>query len=319
MISHPLISIIVPVYNVEKYLQECLDSVLAQTYKNLEIILIDDGSTDNCPQICDDYAAKDKRIKVIHQKNQGVSAARNAGLKMAKGEYIGFVDSDDYIKPDMYEYLYQLISKDNADMAMCNMCQTDTFRSSDPIEKDYLFISAKDIFNYSDWMLPVNKLYKSSIFYNIRFQEGLSHGEDAYAIFKIIQKISFISLGKEAKYYYRQNNSSACHKFKPSHLKELQFMAEWIEYAKENNLKAFYTRELQRRNSHIARWFMQLINMSVQDKESINYLVSYLRKNWFTCFFVAKSSIKNKCFLALCCVNFPLARFVYKVLRGNKK
>ena len=98
-----LISIIIPVYNVAVYLPRCLDSILAQTYKNLEIILVDDGSKDNSGKVCDEYALKDSRIKVIHQKNQGVSVARNAGLRIAKGDYIGFVDSDDYIETNMYE------------------------------------------------------------------------------------------------------------------------------------------------------------------------------------------------------------------------
>ena len=106
-----LISIIIPVYNVEKYLEDCLNSVVNQTYKNLEIILIDDGSTDNSGKICDLYAKKDNRIVVIHKENAGVSSARNVGLKIAKGLYIGFVDPDDYIAEDMYEILYQNIIK----------------------------------------------------------------------------------------------------------------------------------------------------------------------------------------------------------------
>lgn len=112
-----LISVIVPVYNVEKYLSKCIDSILAQTYKNLEIILVDDGSPDNCPKICDEYAKKDNRIKVIHKENGGLSAARNVALDIAKGEYIGFVDSDDFIAEDMYEVLYNLAEKYNAEIS----------------------------------------------------------------------------------------------------------------------------------------------------------------------------------------------------------
>ena len=107
------VSVIVPVYNVENYLEECVNSILNQTYENLEIILVDDGSTDNCPQICDDWAKKDKRIKVIHKANGGVSSARNVGLDNATGEYIGFVDSDDYIDITMYEKMLKLLKKEN--------------------------------------------------------------------------------------------------------------------------------------------------------------------------------------------------------------
>lgn len=111
-IYNPLISVIIPVYKVEKFLHRCVDSVINQTYKNLEIILIDDGSPDNCGNICDEYAKKDTRIKVIHQENQGLSGARNSGLNIAKGEYIYFIDSDDYIKKNTLENMIKYSEKD---------------------------------------------------------------------------------------------------------------------------------------------------------------------------------------------------------------
>ena len=113
------ISIIVPIFNIEKYLSRCLDSILEQTYKNLEVILVDDGSVDNSGMIADKYARKDQRIKVIHQVNQGVSAARNTGIDLATGDYIGFVDGDDYIEPDMYEILMRIIEEQQVDIAHC--------------------------------------------------------------------------------------------------------------------------------------------------------------------------------------------------------
>ena len=116
--NNPLISVIVPVYNVEPYLRRCIDSILAQTYENLEIILVDDGSPDRCGEICDEYARLDRRIRVIHQENSGVSAARNAALAVAEGEYIGFVDSDDWIEPNMYEEMYEAILATDSDIAV---------------------------------------------------------------------------------------------------------------------------------------------------------------------------------------------------------
>ena len=113
------ISIIVPIYNIEKYLPRCLESILAQTYKNIEVILVDDGSVDNSGMIADTYARNDQRIIVIHQVNKGVSAARNAGLDLATGDYIGFVDGDDYIEPDMYEILMRIIDEQQVDIAHC--------------------------------------------------------------------------------------------------------------------------------------------------------------------------------------------------------
>lgn len=115
----PAISLIMPVYNVERYLREAVDSVIAQTYTDWEILLIDDGSPDGCPGICDEYSRKDSRIKVIHKKNEGQGAARNDGIKMARGAYVGFIDSDDWIEPDMYEKLMKAITENDADMAMC--------------------------------------------------------------------------------------------------------------------------------------------------------------------------------------------------------
>lgn len=120
MSVEPKISIIVPVYKVEPYLRKCLDSIVGQTYQNLQIILVDDGSPDNCGKICDEYAARDRRIEVIHQANGGVSAARNAGLKLADGDYIGWVDSDDWIESGMYEYLLENALKYGADIAVCS-------------------------------------------------------------------------------------------------------------------------------------------------------------------------------------------------------
>ena len=114
--SKPLISVIVPVYNVEKYLGKCVDSILAQTYENLEIILVEDGTRDGCGAICDAYAAKDPRVRVIHKENGGLSSARNAGMDIARGEYFGFVDSDDWIEPETYETLLNLAEKYNADL-----------------------------------------------------------------------------------------------------------------------------------------------------------------------------------------------------------
>ena len=114
-----MISIIVPIYNVEKYLPQCLDSLVSQTYKDIEIILVDDGSLDHCPEICDAYAEKDARIVVIHQKNRGVAAARNAGLKDARGECVGFVDPDDWVSPDMYGAMLEAMQAAQAELAIC--------------------------------------------------------------------------------------------------------------------------------------------------------------------------------------------------------
>ena len=121
MNNNPKISVIVPVYKVEKYLDRCVESIVNQTYKNLEIILVDDGSPDNCPVMCDEWAEKDERIRVIHKENGGLADARNAGMNIATGDYIGFVDSDDWIEPNMYEVLLKNALKYDADISRCGL------------------------------------------------------------------------------------------------------------------------------------------------------------------------------------------------------
>ncbi len=142
-----LISIIVPVYNMEKYLDRCVASILHQTYTNLEIILVDDGSSDNSPLMCDKYASQDNRIKVIHKKNGGLSDARNAGLEVATGSYIGYVDSDDWIEPDMYERMYMACAQNNADIAVCKYRAVFKDRIIDRGSDDLVVLTREELLN----------------------------------------------------------------------------------------------------------------------------------------------------------------------------
>lgn len=171
----PLISIIVPVYNVKDYLEKCLQSICVQTYKNLEIILIDDGSSDGSGELCDLFAQRDGRIKVIHQTNAGQSAARNRGLAVAQGEFLGFVDSDDWIEPDMYEFLYHLLKANGADISICSHYietavktrvkhSSGQFSSFSREEAIRTLVEDKRIRNYM-W----DKLYKRQLFAGIYF------------------------------------------------------------------------------------------------------------------------------------------------------
>ena len=159
-----LISVIIPIYNVEAYLDECIASVIAQTYSNLEIILVDDGSPDNCPQMCDEWAAKDSRIRVIHKENGGLSDARNAGIDIATGEYIAFVDSDDWIEPEMYEIMLAALKNENADICACNILSCFPERRNAWGCEEYTVGGSAEILSllYRDTAYPVsalNKLY----------------------------------------------------------------------------------------------------------------------------------------------------------------
>ena len=205
-----LISVIVPVYNVEKYLDQCVESIVNQTYKNLEIILVDDGSPDNCPAICDEWAKKDERIVVIHKDNGGLSSARNAGLDIAHGEYIGFVDSDDYIDSDMYEQLLNAII-DDADLSCCGRRIVD--EDGGVIGTAYVherkIYYDKDIvkalfygidFDEAMW----DKLYKKSFFNDLRFPIG-EVNEDIVLMVKKFSALNTVVHIGTAKYYYRNN------------------------------------------------------------------------------------------------------------------
>jgi glycosyltransferase involved in cell wall biosynthesis len=209
-----LISVIVPIYNVEAFLTQCVDSLIKQNYKNIEIILVDDGSTDNSSQICDEYAKNDNRIISIHKENGGLSSARNAGLDIAKGKYIAFVDSDDFVSADYLESMYNNLKKYNKDISICGSSH---YYDKGVIKKialqDVVLNLNKEeahkyayIIGYYDvgmW----NKLFKYELFNNIRFPLK-KKSEDIFILYKLIDKSNGIYYNSDSKYYYRQRNDS---------------------------------------------------------------------------------------------------------------
>ena len=214
MISEPLISVVVPIYNVEQYLERCINSILHQTYQNLEIILVDDGSPDNSGAICDSYSSLDQRIKVIHKRNGGLSDARNVGLDMAGGEFIAFVDSDDALMPEMIEKLYQRIDKDRSDMAFCGYRQVN--QNGDILSEVVLpdnvltgFDALKVSYENQGVLYTIawNKLYKIHLFRDIRFPVGKYH-EDEFTTYKIIDQCDKISIVRDTLYIYYQRDLS---------------------------------------------------------------------------------------------------------------
>lgn len=217
MDSFPLVSIIVPIYKVQDFLEACIDSILQQSYKNLEIILVDDGSPDNCGLICDDYAKKDDRIVVIHKENGGLSDARNAGLDICKGDYIAFVDSDDVISEKFIEVLYQNIG--NADLAFCDLFYFDDGEIfTDQVKNDTPSVKLLDgqyllghINTFTDKgplvVVAWNKLYKKEIWQNLRYPIGRIH-EDEFVIHYILDRCKKVSFINRPMYFYRQRNTS---------------------------------------------------------------------------------------------------------------
>ena len=216
-----LISIIVPVYNVEKYLKKCVDSIVNQTYKNLEIILVDDGATDNSVKICDELVELDNRIKVYHKKNGGLSDARNYGVERATGDYIGFVDSDDYIDAEMYERLYEAIKKENVDVAECNLKivypeKTDLFTD----QKYYQICNKQE---YLEEYLKIEKIFgsacvrltKADIAKKLKFPVGKLY-EDTYYAYDLIGIVDkYVIVDNPYYNYLMRENSITNAKFNP--------------------------------------------------------------------------------------------------------
>ena len=212
-----LISIIIPVFNVQAYLPKCLDSVLSQSYKNLEIILVDDGSTDESGKICDEYATRDIRIKVIHKQNSGVSAARNDALKIASGEYIGFVDSDDYIEDIMFEKLYTNLLHSNADVSICGFLFTDENGNNKPsYDREHVVLVQEKqdalrnmlLGNYYAGHLW-NKLFRKSLLLGKTLDETVKVYEDMLFCVDVFMNIKNVVFDSSPMYHYVMRNDSA--------------------------------------------------------------------------------------------------------------
>lgn len=260
----PLISIIVPIYKVEKYIHRCIDSLLIQTYSNLEIILVDDGSPDSCGEICDWYALQDQRIKVVHKENGGLSDARNMGISVAQGEYIGFVDSDDYVEPEMFEKLWKALKDNNTKLSMCSLiCEDENGEiaeySDAKLIKDGVFNAEEllvKIVQTNGWFYIVawNKLYHKSLL-NDRFYPIGKYHEDEFVISQLLwnaKKIAYIS-DKEYHYTYKRSDSITGERRNVRHLDALEALYHRCLFYHEKKLdnlifdnRTIFFRELEK-------------------------------------------------------------------------
>ena len=227
--KNPLVSVIVPVYNVENYLRRCLDSIVCQTYKNLEIILIDDGSTDKSGKICDEYAKKDKRIKVIHKENEGVAIARNDGISKTTGKYIAFIDSDDYVDTNYINFLISIAITNDTDIVQCDskLFMDNKEKQNVDIKKIYdtKIISGLDgakcmlyqsLVNSSLW----GKIIKKSLFNKLKFPEKKTH-EDLYGMYFLLVKAKKVAVTQIPMYFYRYRQDSLIHEDSSRHMLDL--------------------------------------------------------------------------------------------------
>ena len=240
-----LVSVIVPIYNVQDYLEKCIDSIINQSYENLEIILVDDGSPDVCGRICDEYALKDKRIKVIHKENGGLSDARNSGIAIANGKYITFIDSDDFIHIRFIEILERLARIKQADVVVsdfftfyeCDKCQEREI-SKERIERAEVLTSkhlySNEFINREIVRLTVawGKLYDRNLWNGIRYPVGKIH-EDTFTTYKVMERAKCVVYLKEPMYFWRENpNSITRGEFTVKHLLGMDALQEQIEYFK---------------------------------------------------------------------------------------
>ena len=284
----PLVSIIVPVYKVEPYLRRCLDSIVNQTYTNLEIILVDDGSPDGCPQICDEYAARDKRIVVIHKENGGLSDARNAGLDICKGGYISFVDSDDWVDETYIETLLDLSIKENADIAIGENIRTEG--CSKPTKKNITINAChskealKHLFsqNHIAFTVSWGKLYKKNLFSTLRFPKG----KDEFTTYILFYKSKKIVYTSEILYYYYQRADSITGNQHPHDL--LNAEEEQFDFILNHNMT-----NLQASQARLICWQILYIYSCEPNKDIKKKLVHYekylkLQKNPFIHYFLLK-------------------------------
>lgn len=273
--NEPLISVVIPLYNIESYLDACIDSVVNQSWTNLEIILVDDGSADRSGQICEEWAARDPRIQVIHKENGGMSDARNAGIRQAHGDLIGLVDGDDVIHPHMYRKLYRLMQHAGADIACCSYIRGERFdwqenadqniavkKKRYPTEAAIRTLVLETGITSNVW----DKLYKKQVLQKIPFIEGKYH-EDEFWVYQVLGQASIIAFTSEILYGYRQRSGSIMHqRYSMKHLDLLDARAERLEWLSRYYPELTWYARCNLRFECIRAWQRCDLDMMEQDK-----------------------------------------------------
>lgn len=304
-----LISVIVPIYNVEESLERCLESIQKQTYNNLEIILVDDGSPDKCGSICDFYQKKDNRIRVIHKKNGGLSDARNAGLEIAKGQYIGFIDSDDYIEPEMYELLFKAIKKESATIACCGIIRefengTASIIRTPSYYKVYSNIQAiKECLYQNEIGISVwCKLYSRKVFDDIRFPVGETN-EDAAILLETLRNGKVVHIGK-ALYHYMIRGTSITANFSEKKNACVYKNAIYIN----KHLDSTYKKISYVGKAYFAYCLLGILLTYPKNYVSEQYAMyaKEYKKVWYYIFLISGLSIKRKMRAIMLCIKLML-------------
>lgn len=296
-----LISVIVPSFNVEEYLSVCLLSIINQTYKNLEIILVNDGSTDTTGKICDKYASRDKRIKVIHRLNSGVSGARNTGLLVATGDYITFVDADDILPKKAIQQLAQIAEQSNADCitgalqtfidetAVDSDQNTDTY-AVELVDRD----SALEQLLYQKRIIngPVAKLYKASLLKNMEFKVGITVAEDLYFNYQVLKKVKSVAMTNSTVYLYRLRDGSAMRRAFNKERMDGLYIAELI--LKDTEQSSFTVRPAKDRLFMEAIFIMLNINGDKEFRAHARRCMNIIKRYRFAVFSDKKAPLKHR-------------------------
>lgn len=325
-----VVSVIVPIYNVEQYLDKCVDSILNQTYKNIEVILVDDGSPDNCGRMCDNYSKKDSRIKVIHKGNGGLSDARNVGIDNANGKYICFVDSDDYIENRYIELLYKSIKENNVDIAQCGikkisddeiLIENIGYKNSG-VKKSKKMLEDLYTTNWEN-IVVWNKMYLRELFNNVRFPKGKIH-EDEYTTYKILYKTENVAILNEFLYNYRQNVYSITgKKFNMKRLNILEGLKERVNFFEANNEKNLYMLSLKLYIEKLRECYSD-VKMNINDSENIQQKIIREHNEYSKYLFKLKnislkSRIKTIIFFISPSIFYKLVKFKRTYIKSKRR
>ena len=310
-----LISVIVPVYKVEPYLRRCVDSILKQTFTDFELILVDDGSPDKCGEICDEYASKDNRIHVIHQDNNGLSAARNAGIdwtfENSDSEWISFVDSDDWVACNYLQALFQGVIESRLSVSACAFIKTKKKIEDEQKELQFDVLNTETYYvtNRTNFIIAWGKLYKKECFRKIRYPVGKIH-EDEFVTYLILFQFSQISVINSPLYYYQINDNGIMHSSSNHGIANaLEALDEQLLFFKKNGLKnAYYTSIVH---------YINTLSALLRDDQNNEYAIKTIKKILY------KHILKTRFFIKqipwACELAYPFAMRMYWTIMAHKK
>lgn len=312
-----LISVIIPVYKVEQYLARCVESIQKQTYENLEILLIDDGSPDNCGQKCDEYAEKDKRIKVIHKENGGLSEARNTGIEVASGKYITFVDSDDFVSHDYIEYMYHMLMQADVKLAICGV--KEIWKNTKIVEREYdktRILTSKEAFEnfLFDKGIEISayaKLYHKDLWEKYRFPKGKVY-EDTAVIYQLIEEAEKVAYGDKNCYYYvaREGSISKQTGFNKNEEDYIMYTEQMLRFIEKQypELEIAIHRFTLYAKFRILR---MLVFTKPRNKEMEKEYVSQIKKHQKEVFWCRKTPKRDKMAIILLNLGMPVFKIMW--------